>query len=64
MLTFDDLDWACLDVLMQNGVVLSGWVREIICFGNPFRFEDTTNLFYCGNHCGLGGMGYAELDNS
>jgi hypothetical protein len=39
----------------------SGWDSEMICFGIPYKYKDKTYLFYCGNHYGIGGFGYAEL---
>jgi hypothetical protein len=43
-------------------VSASGWDSEMVCFGIPFTYKEKTFLFYCGNHYGVGGFGYAELD--
>lgn len=39
----------------------SGWDSEMICFGKIITVGGRTYLFYCGNHYGIGGMGWAEL---
>jgi hypothetical protein len=39
----------------------SGWDSEMIAFAERFEFKDKVYLFYCGNHYGMEGMGYAEL---
>lgn len=38
-----------------------GWDSEMIAFPERFKYQEKTYLFYCGNHYGLAGMGYAEL---
>jgi hypothetical protein len=45
-------------------VSASGWDSEMIAFPERFEFRGRTYLFYCGNHYGMGGMGYAELTDS
>lgn len=40
----------------------SGWDSEMIAFPERFRWNDKVYLFYCGNQYGLGGIGYAEMD--
>lgn len=42
----------------------SGWDSEMIAFPERFQYRDKTYLFYCGNHYGIAGMGYAELVES
>ena len=39
-----------------------GWDSEMIAFAERFEFKNRVYLFYCGNHYGLDGMGYAELE--
>jgi hypothetical protein len=39
----------------------SGWDSEMIAFAERMQYRDRTYLFYCGNHYGMDGMGYAEL---
>jgi len=41
----------------------SGWDSEMITFPERLTHEGRTYLFYCGNHYGMAGMGYAELIN-
>ncbi len=57
----DGLNWTRMDERMDIEVSASGWDSEMICFGNIFKHKDKTYLFYCGNHYGMGGMGYAVL---
>lgn len=38
-----------------------GWDSEMIAFAERIVCGDKTYLFYCGNHYGRGGVGYAEL---
>ncbi len=33
----------------------------MIAFAERLRVGDKVYLFYCGNHYGMAGMGYAEL---
>jgi hypothetical protein len=33
----------------------------MIAFAERLQYRDRTYLFYCGNHYGMDGMGYAEL---
>jgi len=43
-------------------VSAEGWDSGMICFGSVLRHEGKTLLFYCGNHYGMDGFGYAELE--
>lgn len=47
----------------QVGIDVSdfGWDSEMITFPERFSYQERTFLFYCGNHYGMTGMGYAEL---
>jgi predicted GH43/DUF377 family glycosyl hydrolase len=47
----------------QVGIDVSdtGWDSEMITFPERYSYQDRTFLFYCGNHYGMAGMGYAEL---
>ena len=47
----------------QVGIDVSadGWDSEMIAFAERFTHKGRTYLFYCGNHYGMAGMGYAEL---
>ncbi|MGJ0457044.1 hypothetical protein NG782_10130 [Aliarcobacter cryaerophilus] len=40
----------------------SGWDSEMVAFAERIEIdENTTYLFYCGNHYGMAGIGYAKL---
>lgn len=39
-----------------------GWDSEMIEFAERIEVKDKVYLFYCGNHYGMAGMGYAELE--
>lgn len=60
----DGLQWQRMDERMHIDVSPAGWDSEMICFGNTLRYKNKTYLFYCGNHYGMAGMGYAELMES
>lgn len=47
----------------QIGIDVSdeGWDSEMIAFAERIECNGKTYLFYCGNHYGMGGIGYAEL---
>lgn len=49
----------------QVGIDVSdtGWDSEMITFPERYSNQGRTFLFYCGNHYGMAGMGYAELIN-
>lgn len=55
------IDFDRMDDKIGIDVSESGWDSEMICFGNRFEYKDKTYLFYCGNHYGMAGFGYAEL---
>lgn len=42
-------------------VSAQGWDSEMLCFGSVLQQQGKTRLFYCGNHYGLDGFGYADL---
>ena len=37
------------------------WDREMMCFAELITIKGRTFMFYCGNHYGMGGLGWAEL---
>lgn len=57
----DGITFKRMDHKMEIEVSSDGFDQEMICFGKLFKSCDKTYLFYCGNHYGIGGMGYAEL---
>jgi len=54
-------NWQRMDDKIKIDVSMDGWDSEMICFGHMQSYKNKTYLFYCGNHYGMGGMGYAEL---
>lgn len=57
----DGIRFTRRDDLVGIDVSPSGWDSGMIAFAERLRYKDKTYLFYCGNHYGMGGMGYAEL---
>lgn len=60
----DGIDFVRKDDLVGINVSDSGWDSEMIAFPERFSYCGRTYLFYCGNHYGMDGMGYAELISS
>ena len=58
----DGIHFTRLDSEVGIDVSSSGWDSEMIAFAERLQYRDKTYLFYCGNHYGMGGMGYAELE--
>ncbi|MBQ8630087.1 MAG: hypothetical protein IJ479_00010 [Alphaproteobacteria bacterium] len=59
--SYDGITFRRLDSKMEIDVSASGFDSEMICFGKIIKQKEKTYLFYCGNHYGIGGLGYAEL---
>lgn len=57
----DGINFTRLDEQVGIDVSPSGWDSEMIAFAERLQYRDRVYLFYCGNHYGLAGMGYAEL---
>ena len=57
----DGIHFARLDDQVGIDVSPTGWDSEMIAFAERMTFRSKTYLFYCGNHYGMDGMGYAEL---
>ena len=57
----DGITFERMDEKMEIDVSEYGFDSEMICFGKIFKHGFRTYLFYCGNHYGVGGVGYAEL---
>lgn len=59
----DGIAWRRRDE--DAGIVRSdtGWDSEMICYPAFYPFENKIYMFYCGNHVGRGGIGYAVADN-
>lgn len=59
--SFDGINFERKDELVGIDVSDTGWDSEMITFPERYSHKDRTFLFYCGNHYGMAGMGYAEL---
>jgi len=57
----DGVEFVRKDDQVGIGVSSDGWDSQMICFPERFSYGGRTYLFYCGNHYGIGGVGYAEL---
>lgn len=58
----DGINWERLDD--KIGITISpkgNFDDDMVCFGERIQYKNKTYLFYCGNHYGMGGIGYAEL---
>lgn len=51
-------------VRSNEEIILNGcedsWDREMQCFGKVYKYNEEEYLFYCGNHYGIGGLGWAK----
>lgn len=59
--SFDGVQFKRKDHLVGIDVSDAGWDSEMITFPERYSHQGRTYLFYCGNHYGTAGMGYAEL---
>ena len=55
------VDFLRMDDKVGIDVSEHGFDNEMICFPSRFQYKDRVYLFYCGNHYGMAGFGYAEL---
>jgi hypothetical protein len=60
----DGIHFSRMDHHVGIDVSEMGWDSEMIAFAERIQICDKVYLFYCGNHYGMEGMGYAELDKS
>ena len=60
--SYDGIAFERQDEKMEIDVSKEGFDSEMICFGKIFMFGNKVYLFYCGNHYGIGGLGFAELE--
>lgn len=58
----DFVTWEREDSKAGIDVSNSGWDSQMIEYPSIFKFNDKYLMFYCGNHFGRDGFGYAELD--
>lgn len=58
----DLINWTRDD--RNGGIELSnsGWDSEMICYPHVLKYDKKIIMLYCGNHFGLNGFGYAELE--
>ena len=59
----DKVGFVRMDDKVGIDVSSSGFDSEMICFASRFKRREKVYLFYCGNHYGMAGFGYAELVN-
>ena len=60
--SYDLVNWIRDD--SQSGIQVSetGWDSQMIEYPHVTKINDKYIMFYCGNHFGREGFGYAELD--
>ncbi|PJD94141.1 MAG: hypothetical protein CK424_00890 [Legionella sp.] len=59
--SIDGRSFTRMDHLVGIDVSSEGWDSEMICFAKRIVCDDKTYLFYCGNHHGMEGFGYAYM---
>lgn len=59
--SIDGVKWERRDEKIHDNMSLSGWDSEMMCYGKMLCSETQAYLFYCGNHYGRDGIGYAIL---
>ena len=57
----DGINFTRKDDQVGLDVSESGWDSEMVAFAERIVVKDKTYLFYCGNHYGMAGIGYAVL---
>lgn len=60
----DGINWIRMDE--KVGITISpkgAFDDDMICFAERLEYKDKVYLFYSGNHYGMEGIGYAELEN-
>jgi hypothetical protein len=60
----DLVTWHRADSLGGLTKSASGWDSEMVSYPSVLQVDGSTYLFYCGNHMGREGFGYARLANS
>lgn len=60
--SLDGIKFNRMDMKMNLEPSVNEFDSEMICYGKIFNAKDKTYLFYSGNHYGLEGIGYAELE--
>ena len=59
----DGQQWTRQDRLVGLTVSETGWDSEMVCAPDMLKAGDDLLLFYCGNHYGRDGFGYARIKN-
>jgi hypothetical protein len=57
----DKINFVRMDEKVGIDVSEDSFDSEMVCFPSRFKYKDKVYLFYCGNHYGMAGFGYAEL---
>jgi hypothetical protein len=60
----DLVTWHRADSLGGLTKSAGGWDSEMVSYPSVLQVDGSTYLFYCGNHMGREGFGYARLANS
>lgn len=55
------VDFIRMDDKVGIDISEDGFDSEMVCFPSRLKYKDKVYLFYCGNHYGMAGFGYAEL---
>lgn len=61
--SYDLENWTRDDSQAGIDVSEEGWDSQMIEYPHITKINDKYVMFYCGNHFGQGGFGYAELEN-
>jgi hypothetical protein len=59
----DMLNWIRDDSKAGLDVSEQGWDSKMVAYPHLRKIKEKTLMFYCGNHFGYDGFGYAELEN-
>lgn len=60
--SLNGIDWIRKDEDIGLTVSQKGFDSNMVCFAERIVYKDKTCLFYSGNHYGMAGIGYAELE--
>ena len=58
----DGIEFSRNDKVMDMERPNGEFDSEMICYGKCYKRGDRTYLFYSGNHYGMDGIGWAELE--
>ena len=57
----DGVSFKRKDGALEFSGAVGDWESEMMCYAELITVNDRTYMFYCGNHYGIGGIGWAEL---